>query len=164
MTPEPAPKFLDPVPRRILQLFDQLERDSIDLHTMFEFVGGNPPAAREAVLDSVTELVRKGLLRESQRSDFYERTEDGHLAVVTPGTITLYTRAGCHLCDQAKSQILPLLSEFSATLREVDIDDDTLLHDRYTNDVPVIYLGSQMIAQHRLDPARLRQLLAQAKS
>lgn len=164
MTPEPAPRLLDPIPRRILQLFDQLERDSIDLHTLFEFVGGNPPAAREAVLDSVAELVKKDLLRESGRSDFYERTEDGHLAVVTPRTITLYTREGCHLCDQAKSQILPLLSEFGATLREVDIDDDTLLHDRYTNDVPVVFLGAQMIAQHRLDPGRLRQLLAQAKS
>jgi glutaredoxin len=164
MTPEPAPKLLDAAPRRILQLFDQLERDSIDLHTLFEFVGGNPPAAREAVLDSVAALVKQGLLRESQRSDFYERTEDGHLAVVSPKTITLYTREGCHLCDQAKSQILPLLSEFGATLREVDIDDDALLHDRYTNDVPVIFLGSQMIAQHRLDPVRLRQQLSKVKS
>jgi len=164
MMPEHAPKLLDPIARRILQLFDQLERDSVDLHTLFEFVGGNPPAAREAVLDNVAELVKTGLLRESQRSDFYERTEDGHLAVVSPKTITLYTRGGCHLCDQAKSQILSLLSEFGATLREVDIDDDTLIHDRYTNDVPVIFLGSQMIAQHRLDPARLRHLLAQVKS
>ncbi len=163
MTSEAAAKLMDPIPRRILQLFDQLERDSLDLHTLFEFVGGNPPAAREAVLDSVAELVKKGLLRESQRSDFYERTEDGQLAVVGPRTITLYTREGCHLCDQAKSQILPLLSEFGATLREVDIDDESLLHARYTNDVPVIFLRSQMVAQHRLDPARLRQLLAQVK-
>ena len=150
---------MEAMARRILELFDQLERDSLDLHTFLEFVGGNPPAAREAVLDSVSEMVKKGLLRESRRSDFYERTEGGRLEVVNPREITLYTREGCHLCEEAKAGILPLVSEFGATLREVDIDDDPILHDRYTNDVPVIFLGSKMVAQHRLNPAQLRRQL-----
>jgi glutaredoxin len=144
---------------RILELFDQLERDSLDLHTFLEFVGGNPPAARQAVLDMVSEMVKQGLLRESARSDFYERTENGRLEVVSPREITLYTREGCHLCEEAKAAILPMVSEFGATLREMDIDDDPVLHDRYTNDVPVILLGSKMVAQHRLDPAQLRRQL-----
>jgi glutaredoxin len=155
---------MEAMARRILQLFDQLERDSLDLHTFLEFVGGNPPAAREAVLDSVSEMVKKGLLRESRRSDFYERTEDGRLEVVNPREITLYTREGCHLCEEAKAAILPLVSEFGATLREVDIDDDPILHDRYTNDVPVIFLGSKMVAQHRLNPAQLRRQLQHLKN
>ena len=152
------------IARRILQLFDQLERDSLDLHTLFEFVGGNPPEARRAVLDIVSSLVAKGHLRESTRSDFYERTEDGRLEVVGPRDITLYTRGGCHLCEEAKSQILPLLPEFRATLREVDIDDDPTLHDRYTNDVPVILLGPRLVAQHRIDSANLRRLLRQSNN
>jgi glutaredoxin len=148
---------------RILELFDQLERDSLDLHTFLEFVGGNPPAARQAVLDMVSEMVKQGLLRESARSDFYERTENGRLEVVSPREITLYTREGCHLCEEAKAAILPMVSEFGATLREMDIDDDPVLHDRYTNDVPVILLGSKMVAQHRLDPAQLRRQLQPLK-
>ena len=154
---------MEAMARRILELFDQLERDSLDLHTFLEFVGGNPPAAREAVLDLVSEMVRKGLLRESGRSDFYERTEDGRLEVVSPREITLYTREGCHLCEEAKAAILPLVSEFGATLREIDIDDDPVLHQRYTNDVPVVFLGSKMLAQHRLDPAQLRRQLQALK-
>jgi glutaredoxin len=150
---------MEAMARRILELFDQLERDSIDLHTLLEFVAGNPPAAREAVLDTVSEIVKQGLLRESARSDFYERTEDGRLEVVSPREITLYTREGCHLCEEAKAAILPLVSEFGSTLREMDIDDDPVLHDRYTNDVPVVFLGSKMVAQHRLDPAQLRRQL-----
>ncbi len=150
---------MEAMTRRILELFDQLERDSLDLHTFLEFVGGNPPAAREALLDTVSEMVKQGLLRESARSDFYERTEDGRLEVVSPREITLYTREGCHLCEEAKAAILPLASEFAATLREMDIDDDPVLHDRYTNDVPVIFLGSRMVAQHRLDSAQLRRQL-----
>lgn len=155
---------MDAVSRRILTLFDQLERDSIDLHTFFEFVGGNPPDQREAVLDAVSKLSQENLLHEDGGGDFYRRTEDGRLAVVSPREITLYTREGCHLCEEARAQITPLLAESGATLREVDIDDDPILHDRYTNDVPVIFLGSRMVAQHRLDPERLRRQLKEAKA
>jgi glutaredoxin len=150
---------MEAMARRILELFDQLERDSLDLHTFLEFVGGNPSAAREAVLDTVADLVKKGLLRETGQSDFYERTEDGRLEVVSQREITLYTREGCHLCEEGKAAILPLVSEFGVTFREVDIDDNPVLHGRYTNDVPVIFLGAKMVAKHRLDPGQLRRLL-----
>lgn len=149
---------MNAIAQQILSTFDQLERDSLDLHTMFEFVGGNDPKQREAVLDAVSEMVKSGLLREGE-SDFYQRTENGRLAVVNPREITLYTREGCHLCDEARVAIIPLLREFGATLREVDIDDDPVLHNRYTNDVPVIFVGSQIVGQHQADLARLRKQL-----
>jgi glutaredoxin len=154
---------MDAIHRRILATFDELGRDSLDLHTLLEFVGGNPPAQREAVFDAVTALVRDGFLRDDGGGDFYRRTEDGRLAVAAPRDITLYTREGCHLCDNAKAVISPLLTEFGATLREVDIDDNPVLRERYTNDVPVVFLGSRLLAQHRLDAADLRRQLEQAK-
>jgi len=154
---------MDSISRRILETYDQLERGSLDLHTLFEFAGGNPSGEREAVLDAITRLVDQGFLRETERSDFYERTEDGRLGVIGPRVVTLYTREGCHLCEEARAQIVPLLAKFGATLREVDIDDDPVLHDRYTNDVPVIFVGSQMAAHHRLDADRLRSLLESAR-
>jgi len=148
--------MMDVIARRILATFDQLDRVSLDLHTLFEFVGGNPPEQRTAVLDSVFELVKSGFLRDDG-ADFYSRTEDGRLAVASPRTITLYARAGCHLCDEAKAAITPLLSQFGATLREVDIDQDPVLRDRYTDDVPVIFVGSQFFAKHRVEVTRLRR-------
>ncbi len=151
---------MDPIAQRVLSLYDQLERNSLDLHTMFEFVGGNDPKQREAVLDAVSELVKSGLLREGE-SDFYARTEDGRLAIVSPREITLYTREGCTLCEEARVVIMPLAREFGAILREVDVDDDPILHDRYTNDVPVIFLGSRLIAQHRVNVTQLRRHLEQ---
>ena len=149
---------MDPIQQRVLSLYDQLERDSLDLHTMFEFVGGNEPKQREAALDAVSTLVKSGLLHEGE-SDFYTRTEDGRLAIVNPCEITLYTREGCMLCEEARIAIMPLAREFGTTLREVDIDDDPILHNRYTNDVPVIFLGSRMVAQHRVNVAQLRHQL-----
>ena len=155
---------MDSIQQRILATFDQLERDSLDLHTLLEFVGGNPPAQREAVFDAVSALLKDGLLREDGGGDFYRRTEEGRLAVAGPREITLYTRKGCHLCDDAKAAIAPLLAEFGATLREVDIDDNPLSRERYTNDVPVVFLGSQMFARHRLDGTLLRRELQKANA
>jgi glutaredoxin len=150
---------MNPIGKRILALFDELERDSLDLHTLLEFIGGNPPAEREAVFDVVTQLIRKGLLKPGEGGDFYQRTEDGRLAAAGPRDVTLYTRANCHLCDEAKAAMAPALREFSAKLREVDIDSDETLRARYTNDVPVIFIGPRKVAKHKLDPADFRRQL-----
>ncbi len=153
---------MDSISHRILSTFDQLERDSLDLHTFFEFVGGNQPEERNAVFDKISELVKSGLLHDDG-GDFYSRTEDGRLGIAAPSDVTLYTRQGCHLCDEAKAVITPLLAQCGAKLREVDIDDDPILRDRYTDDVPVILVGSQFFAKHRVDPALLRRKLEQAQ-
>ncbi len=152
---------MDDRAKRILSLFDELDRRELDLHAFFELVGGNDPAEREAVLDGVGRLVKQGLLAHAEGSDFYGRTEAGRLAIAGPSEVTLYTRSGCHLCDEAKAAMAPLLREFGATLREVDIEQDAGLRERYTNDVPVIFLGSRKIAKHRLDPAQFRRQLEQ---
>ncbi|MGH9790004.1 MAG: glutaredoxin family protein [Candidatus Acidiferrales bacterium] len=76
--------------------------------------------------------------------------------------VTLYTRAGCHLCEEAKQQMAPLLAEFGAALREVDVDSDDALRERYGNDVPVIFLGARKVAKHRVDIAQFRRQLRDA--
>ncbi|HEY3138473.1 MAG TPA: hypothetical protein VGL29_20785 [Blastocatellia bacterium] len=65
--------------RRVLQLFGELNQDSLDLHTLFE-AGGNDPRAREQVFDVVHQLVSDGFLDE-RGSDFYSITPKGQAAV-----------------------------------------------------------------------------------
>ncbi|HEV8385708.1 MAG TPA: glutaredoxin family protein [Candidatus Acidoferrales bacterium] len=77
--------------------------------------------------------------------------------------VTLYTRKGCHLCEEAKAQMAPLLREFGARLREVDIDADAQLRALYDFEVPVIFLGDRKVAKHRLDVAQFRRQLERAK-
>jgi hypothetical protein len=64
---------------RILRLFGEMEKDRLDLHTLFE-AGGNKPAERSDVLDAIEELTRVGLL-EAYGGDFYAVTENGKRAV-----------------------------------------------------------------------------------
>jgi glutaredoxin len=151
------------VAQRILSTFDQFDRPALDLHSLFELVGGNAPADREAVLDAVTNLVKEGLLASEGGGDFYRRTEEGRLALAAPRDVTMYMRDGCHLCEEAKAAMAPVLTALGAHLQEVDIDDDPILRARYTNDVPVIFIGAQFFAQHRIDAARLRRHLENAK-
>jgi len=88
--------------------------------------------------------------------------EDARLAASGPRDVTLYTRPGCHLCDQAKSAIAPLLQEFGATLREVNIDTDPALKERYGWDIPVIFIGQEKAAKHRVDVEQFRRQLRNA--
>ena len=88
--------------------------------------------------------------------------EDKRLAASEPRAITLYTRPGCHLCEEAKALIESLLSEFDATLREVNVDEDEVLRQRYGTDIPVIFIGSRKAAKHRVDPLRFRRQLRNA--
>ena len=89
--------------------------------------------------------------------------EDERLAALGPRDVTLYTRPGCHLCDEAKSAIAPLLREFGATLREVNIDDDPILKERYGGDIPVIFIGQKKAAKHRIDVNQFRRQLREAR-
>jgi glutaredoxin len=88
--------------------------------------------------------------------------EDARLAACGPRDVTLYTRPGCHLCDEAKAAIAPLLREFGASLREINIDDDPVLKGRYDSDVPVVFIGHRKAAKHRVDLEQFRRQLQDA--
>jgi len=90
--------------------------------------------------------------------------EDVRLAAAGPREVTLYTRPGCHLCEEAKAAMAPLLKEFAATLREVNVDKDSVLRERYGNDVPVVFIGVRKAAKHRVDVKQFRLQLERAGS
>jgi glutaredoxin len=153
---------MNPLARSLLQCFEGLGRDSLELAALAQRAGLAPDSV--ALRAAVDELLRGGLLRAGESRDSFARTEDGRLALAGPREVTLYTRPGCHLCDEAKFAMAPLLREFGARLREVNVDLDPALHARYTNDVPVVFLGSRKVAKHRLDPRQFRRQLESAAS
>ena len=117
--------LMDEISRCILaEVFDELGRDTLDLHALMEIAGGSDPARRDNIPGAVGLLVRSGALDLAGGGDVYRRTEQGRLAVAKPRDATLYSRPKCRLCDEARAAILPILREFGATLHEVNIDDD----------------------------------------
>jgi glutaredoxin len=74
-------------------------------------------------------------------------------------TIDLYGRAGCHLCDDARAQLLALQVEHGFTLNEIDIEADDELHKRYLERIPVIVLDGEHLFDFFVDVAVLRDRL-----
>ena len=75
--------------------------------------------------------------------------------------VVLYTRRECPLCDDAKAAIraAETLYRLHIRLREVDIDHDPALLERFTNDVPVIYIDRREAFRHRVTPRLIADFL-----
>ncbi|MGI9106217.1 MAG: glutaredoxin family protein [Pyrinomonadaceae bacterium] len=71
--------------------------------------------------------------------------------------ITLYTRPGCHLCDEAKQEMLAAKCQDQYFLQEIDIDTDPALARRYGWDIPVIAINGIDIFKHRLTAAEFER-------
>ena len=70
---------MDVLAGKILTLFGSFNKETLDLHELFE-AGGNDPAARTAVLDRVERLIQDGLL-EDRGNDFYALTREGRINI-----------------------------------------------------------------------------------
>jgi hypothetical protein len=70
---------MKPLSLRVLRLFEEMGKDRLDLHVLFE-AAGNEPTEREAVLDAIDELTGAGML-DACGSDFYGLTERGKGAI-----------------------------------------------------------------------------------
>lgn len=78
--------------------------------------------------------------------------------------VTLYTRAGCHLCDDARKPVARAVAATpGATLRTVDIAGDAALESRYGLRIPVVTLAiagtEQVVAEGKISDIRLRRAL-----
>jgi len=70
-------------------------------------------------------------------------------------TVTLYTRPGCHLCDDARAALLRLRERTPFALEEIDIESDEELHRAYLERIPVIHLDGAHVSDYFLDEAAL---------
>lgn len=75
--------------------------------------------------------------------------------------VTLYTRAGCHLCEIALG-VIERVAAGRAEVELVDIGSDPRLLERYTVRVPVVAVDGREIAEYEIDAAQLDAALAGA--
>lgn len=74
---------------------------------------------------------------------------------MTEHQVTIYTRTGCHLCDEARE----LLERYGLQPELVDIDADSQLRERYTTCVPVVIIDGKERFRGRVNEVLLRRLL-----
>ena len=73
--------------------------------------------------------------------------------------VTLYSRPGCHLCDDARAVIVRVCADLGEEYAEVSIDDDPELQQRFAEEIPVTFVDGRQHDFWRVDETRLRAAL-----
>ena len=83
--------------------------------------------------------------------------------ILNPGPrVVIYSRPGCHLCEEAKKVIEASGYRGEYTLEEINIESDAELLRRYRFDIPVITINGVEAFRHRVTADEFRQRLKQS--
>jgi glutaredoxin len=81
-----------------------------------------------------------------------------------PRRWTLLVRSWCHLCDEMRDALQPMLDARGIECVEIDVDSDPVLDARFGERVPVLIAGDtadgREICHLSLDPAKVQAALA----
>jgi len=69
--------------------------------------------------------------------------------------IEIYSRPGCHLCDEAKDVIEPFRKRYRFELSVTDVDSSAALRAAYGTEIPVVMINGQEAFRHRVDAKAL---------
>lgn len=79
-----------------------------------------------------------------------------------PAHVVMYTRRGCHLCEDAWQVLLQAARRHSCRLEAVDIDADPDLRAKYGHEVPVVAVNGRVHFRGRVNPVLLDRTLRAA--
>ncbi len=74
-------------------------------------------------------------------------------------SITLYSRPGCHLCDEMKAVVERLARTVPLTIDVVDISGDPGLEGRYGLEIPVLLVNGKRAAKYRVTEEELTKIV-----
>jgi glutaredoxin len=73
--------------------------------------------------------------------------------------VIVYSKADCHLCDEAIAALRRLQQEFTFDLRELDIDADEALQRAYFERIPVVALDGEELCEYFVQEDVVRERL-----
>jgi glutaredoxin len=73
--------------------------------------------------------------------------------------VTIYSRQGCHLCDDAYKTLQSIQAELNFEIEVIDINQNQELVNLYSDQVPVIHIDGQHHDFYKVDPERFRSSL-----
>jgi len=74
--------------------------------------------------------------------------------------VVLYSRPGCHLCDEARAVLLAERERTPFALEEIDVETDDALELEYGIRIPVVLIDGEEAFEISVDRARLARALA----
>lgn len=73
--------------------------------------------------------------------------------------VILIGKPGCHLCDEAREVVARVTAELGESFEERSVLDDSALHDRYWEQIPVTLVDGAPHDFWRVSEQRLRAAL-----
>ncbi|CAN2224192.1 Glutaredoxin-like [Candidatus Nanopelagicaceae bacterium] len=73
--------------------------------------------------------------------------------------VTVYSRHGCHLCEDAEKTLESMREELAFEIEIIYIDGNPELEKLYGNEVPVIHINGEHHDFYKVDPERFRTSL-----
>jgi glutaredoxin-like protein DUF836 len=73
--------------------------------------------------------------------------------------LTLYSRPGCHLCEEMKAEVERASRTVDLTLHEIDISTDPALERVYGLEIPVLMMDGRKVAKYRVTQEELTRML-----
>jgi glutaredoxin len=74
--------------------------------------------------------------------------------------VVMYTRQGCHLCEQAWRQLERAQQDYRFALHQVDVDTDAQLAREHGECVPVVVVNGRVRFRGIINPVLLKRLFA----
>jgi glutaredoxin len=69
---------------------------------------------------------------------------------IEPARVVFYTKAGCHLCDDARDLLEDLAADIAFELTEIDIRTDMTIFETYRHRIPVMVINDQTVVEGRI--------------
>jgi glutaredoxin len=87
---------------------------------------------------------------------------DGAVPHAHDARVVLYSRTGCHMCEQARAVVAATCADVGVDWAEIDVDapEHPQLRERFSEEVPVTYVDGRQHDFWRVDAQRLRRALA----
>lgn len=76
--------------------------------------------------------------------------------------LTLFSKPGCHLCEEMRVLLDELQPEYGFAIDEIDITQDDELFARYRYEIPVLLKDGREIARGRISDRELITSLTEA--
>jgi glutaredoxin len=73
--------------------------------------------------------------------------------------IEIFSRPGCHLCEEAKRAIVSSGCIDEIVLEEINIDDHAALLEHHKEEIPLVFINGHMVFKYRVDPREFRRKL-----
>ena len=74
--------------------------------------------------------------------------------------VRIYSRPGCHLCDDMKAVVETVARTIPLSVEEIDISKDPALEAEFGLEIPVLFVAGKKAAKYRVGEEELRRILA----